>query len=631
MATRSIRQFFIQGWVAPASVFCRVSVTFPVLVCMIFVLGSCVKESTLSDASSLPEGVQPRSVFSDSSGWELSYIFNVLADAPDSVLIPFVEDYGIPQWEYASQRRGDDVYITTVPIVRNDSITGVIKLWHSAEDDIRLGFLSKAAIDAAMGRLLNTQEYHYYRGGAISLLTSYYLKDEVVMTGYVTWLGSTSGRITERSVYHCTATCDVYVSSVTGWAYFDQISFNPVMYGGGCAQITFECWETGGPGTGSGDEGGLYDILEYGSGPNPGGSGGGGSSTSSGANPNRLEQWLLDKGLGLGLYDRLIECAGTVIPNPKDPDGPHKVTNIDMGCLYAKTLQSLLNISEQEALCVSANPEVAEEVIGWIAEGSVIDVCSPERATDDILEDAISAACGAGGIGELGDIIGKFDQADYIIINPNLKTECPLYDCIMRKMINNGTLGTQLVCSLLSNFEAVDGQHLQMVPGAFAYPNQNPNAYAATAVVEGRICIFVNTIKCNSIDAIDVFETIQHELIHADIRRRLLEDYSWNGDELNISESFLKMVELEYGAQATLSDHELMLDYYLDLMVESLIAANDNVGTREDFIGLVLNGFEEEVLNSCGLAFEDVSVAYNNYLTFISQPGNLSSIFTECD
>jgi len=198
-------------------------------------------------------------------------------------------------------------------------------------------------------------------------------------------------------------------------------------------------------------------------------------------------------------------------------------------------------------------------------------------------------------------------------------------------MVDGGPLHTKLICSILSGFEPVDAEHLLIAPIVFTAPNQNPDAYAGTTIVDGRVTILINQSKCNNITPIEVFETLQHELIHADIHRRLLRDYNWNEELGSISEAFLKMVELEYGTQATLSQHEFMLDYYLDIMAESLIAANNNIGSKEDFLGLLLNGFEEEVLDCKGLTLEDVAVLYGNYISFINQPGNLNSIFSGCN
>ena len=72
-------------------------------------------------------------------------------------------------------------------------------------------------------------------------------------------------------------------------------------------------------------------------------------------------------------------------------------------------------------------------------------------------------------------------------------------------------------------------------------------------------------------------------------------------NSLNYLDAFKKLVIKEYGTNATTDQHELMLDKYLNEMVNNLIEITGK-GEYDDYIGLVLNGFPEDILLECGYA-----------------------------
>ncbi len=87
----------------------------------------------------------------------------------------------------------------------------------------------------------------------------------------------------------------------------------------------------------------------------------------------------------------------------------------------------------------------------------------------------------------------------------------------------------------------------------------------------------------------------------------------------------------EVGGQSGENEHSLMLEHYLNEMVNSLIEMNNGVGTYYDFVGLVLNGFPIEVLNYCGYTLQGVQVHYNNFLNFVQQPGGVNEMLLSCE
>ncbi len=87
----------------------------------------------------------------------------------------------------------------------------------------------------------------------------------------------------------------------------------------------------------------------------------------------------------------------------------------------------------------------------------------------------------------------------------------------------------------------------------------------------------------------------------------------------------------EYGGQSGENEHNLMLEHYLDDMVNSLIEMNNGIGSYGEFVGLILNGFSIDVLNYCGISLQYVQEKYAEYLLFIQQPGHINSVLSSCN
>ena len=101
---------------------------------------------------------------------------------------------------------------------------------------------------------------------------------------------------------------------------------------------------------------------------------------------------------------------------------------------------------------------------------------------------------------------------------------------------------------------------------------------------------------------INIYETLQHELVHAKIFSDCMRLYGYDGKQMgSISyfDAFKKLVIKEYGNNATTEQHKLMLDKYIKDMVDNLITMTGK-GTYDDYIGLVLNSFPEDILLECG-------------------------------
>ncbi|MBK7344645.1 MAG: hypothetical protein IPJ06_17060 [Saprospiraceae bacterium] len=304
-------------------------------------------------------------------------------------------------------------------------------------------------------------------------------------------------------------------------------------------------------------------------------------------------------------------------------------------------VQEGANGAESGGTSNSMTDDVLDVLNHELNGATLVDPCNPNKPHQALMSELIESLCGGEYMGR-GDVFEALDKLDIIVIQKSLKTLCPKYACIIDKMMNSG-LGTSFVCELMSGFDGSMGNnnglgfglHIRALDYSL-YPGLNNSAYAGTRVTnpwEGikQIVIEVNSLNCTTIDALDVFETIQHELIHADIERRLIEGYGWNGNDIDFAQAFHQLVLNEYGGQAGPSEHNLMMEHYLDEMVNGLIEMNNGIGTYSNFVGLVLNGFPIDVLNYCGITQQFVQTQYGAYLNFIQQPGHINSVLSSCD
>lgn len=275
-----------------------------------------------------------------------------------------------------------------------------------------------------------------------------------------------------------------------------------------------------------------------------------------------------------------------------------------------------------------------------LAGATLVDPCNPNKPHEALMSELIVSLCDGAYMGR-EDVIGSLDKLDIVVIHANLETTCPKYACLIKKMMNE-SLGTSFICELFSGFDGSLGNNdglgfvLHFIARDFALdPSLNDQANAGTGVYNryeiSQIVIIVNSLNCSTISALEVFETIQHELIHADIKRRLVEDHGWNGSELTFSNAFHQLVLAEYGGQSGENEHNLMLEHYLDDMVNSLIEMNNGIGSYGEFVGLILNGFSIDVLNYCGISLQYVQEKYAEYLLFIQQPGHINSVLSSCN
>ncbi|MBK8888203.1 MAG: hypothetical protein IPN46_17375 [Saprospiraceae bacterium] len=291
-------------------------------------------------------------------------------------------------------------------------------------------------------------------------------------------------------------------------------------------------------------------------------------------------------------------------------------------------------VSNQIRSCLN-NPDILQK-IEELNQNEIIDVCTNQRISNNAEEIALDLCfgCGKDGVGltpeSLEDAYYKALEGNpYIKILPSLATNCPKLNCILKNLLSGEGPSSDFLCDMISKFDGKPGFEIGSTIPKLGEPIFN--AKTIVTPTGSNIGIVFNKNNCNSYNGINLFETFQHELVHADLYRQLIEDYSWNGDPMNFDETFKMLVLKKYGPDATPDEHVLMLNQILPNMINSLMQANgdntlctglENSGPCFNFKTLILNGFSAELLETqLGISLEQHRVnadAYNIWK--LSQP-----------
>ena len=84
----------------------------------------------------------PTPSFLDTSGWELQYLFNKMRNSQKSDLLVFLK---IMEFQIGRKpfKEGDEIRITSIPFVADDSITGIARVYVTNEDSVKIYYFSK--------------------------------------------------------------------------------------------------------------------------------------------------------------------------------------------------------------------------------------------------------------------------------------------------------------------------------------------------------------------------------------------------------------------------------------------------------------------------------------------------------
>ena len=296
-----------------------------------------------------------------------------------------------------------------------------------------------------------------------------------------------------------------------------------------------------------------------------------------------------------------------------------------------------LSFTNEQISWLIENNNLLEEIEN-LSSGSLIDPCDKTPAST-MIEKTLSTMK-VGTLNDFDNNLSKKYQA--IKLLPSMK-KCPRAECLLNKMIANN-LTSDFLCELLQSNDSTSNVILRFGSKDFLLPT-NPKALAETKttyvnpvfnMVLGDTCSYVNIIfnskRCGYSNKLTTIGTILHELIHADIRKRLLTEYGIKNDG-EFQAAFKQLVLKVYGDSATINDHHLMLKYYVDKMVNNLKSINGDLGVYEDYEGEVLNAFGEAEIGfliACGYPIDDVYKKIERNTNFINNPDNISPIINEC-
>lgn len=109
-----------------------------------------------------------------------------------------------------------------------------------------------------------------------------------------------------------------------------------------------------------------------------------------------------------------------------------------------------------------------------------------------------------------------------------------------------------------------------------------------------------------------------------------MEQMGWNGSDEDQQEFFDKLVEKWMSEEPGKTHHEIMTLYYLEPIANTLWSLNNNLGSPQDYYGLILYGLDSGVgLNRIirdiwDLSNEEVREAYQTSLNTVINPTKLT-------
>ncbi len=319
-------------------------------------------------------------------------------------------------------------------------------------------------------------------------------------------------------------------------------------------------------------------------------------------------------------------------PDATFPDVPRECFN-QMNIDTRKCLEDKMNEIKSSSFCSEQIEYAVKEFSKFLTQACI----ENKEKSDEANEDPFGFEQALAEWEFQLEICPKLDAIELLppLIDPKLAIDCPKAACILNNLLNKSKSTSPLfnstyLCQMIKSLSDSDYN--------FAFSSRTPKSgesnFTGSAEVKNNnsIVIFLNPNNCNQIDGIELFETIQHELIHAELFRMQLKDFGLiQGTAGSFEQSFKALVTAKYGPDPTPGHHELMLRQLLPDMLNSLMEANGSknrcLGTETSgdcfyFKTMILNGFNEQFLEedfglSLNLHKENVN-AYN--LWKLSQP-----------
>ena len=302
-----------------------------------------------------------------------------------------------------------------------------------------------------------------------------------------------------------------------------------------------------------------------------------------------------------GAGEGLPGGAGSNIPNDT-PFGTLDPGDIDEDCRdYQFTEEALMQLEN-------------------LAGGDYYSCNGGELSTEEIIENILAALCIASGApnqnlgtGDISNVINEsiieeyinnaLAEEEYVIYN-QLKNSCPKLQCILDHLMSSDpgeALCPDFIFGLLQPFVTNGKLHLRINAAPLEGNYQGGLAFNTLDFGTGTdpstsIDIIFEENYCDTASSFNLYSTLLHEMIHADIKRRLIQDFGLS-DVNDIDSLFGKLLEeMGYDGNNWNDEHQLMLIEYLTQMAESLWLANGSEGELGWYYGYILNGFPPELV-----------------------------------
>lgn len=470
-----------------------------------------------------------------------------------------------------------EVYMIAMPFMHNNDVSSIVFYYHDNTEQDRFLLVEKHELISRIQQngtsLFETMPAFSLIAGAFN--TIQISKDSTYNATVNTWLDN---YIDNKRESNNIGTRDILTICA------NYYSFNLV---GGTEYITVweECYSTSTGGTPNG----FFGLTNFGTGDDSGRGGSGGEGGSGDQNSDGPvlagECW---NNISRQAQDAIIEVMESYYaPCPEEQDAVNQA------------IQDVI-----ADLCAEINS--SGKVLGTGYEAINLDKSTVTHRVMNKLGDKVNDA---------------LEGNPYIKLSPNLLNDCPKLNCILNNLLNGIGPESHFLCDMLSKFDG----NPKFEIGSGVPKSNEPNFDGKTfiSLTGNSIGIMFNKNKCESMNGINLFETFQHELVHADFFRRLIEDYNWTGNSLTLDASFKTLVAAKYGANATPDMHILMLNQILPDMINSLMEANgstlqctgfEDSGDCKHFKTLIINGFSAELLETqLGISLEQHILNANEY------------------
>ncbi|TVR75892.1 MAG: hypothetical protein EA412_14675 [Chitinophagaceae bacterium] len=521
--------------------------------------------------------------------------------------------YGIPRINWSTiDIKSETNYVISIPLIKNGKITSFI-LYSAFIDYYQITFQSLHEVFYKLNT--NTITLDSFTGPETLALLKYsnllFLTRGLYSPAIYNWIDENQNEFNSNfSTERTQVTIDVMVVKVFNYGWNSDVYSHTF-------DITIEC---------QGDSWtGWVQPPSGGGGGGGGGTGGGGGSSGSG-NPPETEE---------------IPDIEFIHPN-----------HIDKDCFYFSftpdAIEELLSIANGVTQKCS-NDQSPSEAVASILEN----LCdSPQGGDNAQLQAALANINGdiieiSNNIIDRDMIRDEFAGEDDWVMTSGIGGDCSKLKCLLAILLDNNPdfespLNSHLFCARLHYFLGRDlenDRHLYILSESFdeaSNINTNANAFVTILYDDNnapQVGIIFNSDKCENTSTFDLFNTFIHELIHADLWRRLIEDYGFTSinDEQHAFE--LLLTGMGYDGTNWDDQHQLMLDYYVIEMATILWEATGEIGEIIDYIGYVLNGFPLDLIVESGWYENEVQTLFEiqKSLDFIKNIEPFHSNFNLCD